>query len=136
MGDPFSRFQYRYRKGAFSFGCRSAGILCQTNLRAFYLPGTDLVVQMPVDFDHLPDTGGTDRMPLGFESAGNIDGEFAAESGMTSFCKGSPFPRWAKHETFRAAHFTKGRCIVDFGNIDIFRTDTGPFIGLFRQLTQ
>ncbi|MCY1299675.1 hypothetical protein D9M70_492140 [compost metagenome] len=78
---------------------------------------------------NLPQAGGADRMPLGFQAARRVDRDLAADGEIAAFGGWTTFTEGHQHQRFGIEDFANGRGVMHFSHVDIARRYAGLFVG-------
>jgi len=96
------------------------------------LTATGFPAQLRGEFEDLCKPGGPDRMSLGFQSAGWIDGDCPAQRCSAGLGEGTAGPKLAKSEILDLLELGKGGGVMYLGDIHIVGAQPGNFIGIAR----
>ena len=94
----------------------------------FDLPFPGVASQLSDQFMDLRQTRCTERMTARGQAAAWIDGDTAGQTGFAFFGQNTAFAPQTEPEVLSLVDLAEGCGVMDFGYIDILRTDTGSFM--------
>tara|TARA_B000000565_G_scaffold209700_1_gene163027 strand:+ start:145 stop:543 length:399 start_codon:yes stop_codon:yes gene_type:complete len=80
--------------------------------------------------NHLPRSGGAERVSFGLETAAGIDGRLTfIQASFSVSSEQATFTSGGKPKIFRCKNLSDGETVVNLGHVDVLRAEAGHAVG-------